>query len=117
MDTYLPECHAFLGHIFLEVNWNSWLARLVQQTTDLAPSSRVHHCLLHLLVKLSSEQTVRQNDKARVLLERAREFSTWHVLEVQALEHALDWYVMSCDPRVVLHEASAVKLIDYQVFG
>jgi hypothetical protein len=59
VDQYLPDCHVFLGGVFIEVNWHPWVAHvLASYPSQIA--SRTHICLLHLLVKLANEPNVRQ---------------------------------------------------------
>jgi hypothetical protein len=59
VDQYLPDCHVFLGGVFIEVCWHSWVGHVL---TSYPPqvASRTHVCLLHLLVKLANEPNVRQ---------------------------------------------------------
>jgi hypothetical protein len=59
VDQYLPDCHVFLGGVFIEVSWHSWVGHVL---TSYPPqvASRTHVCLLHLLVKLANEPNVRQ---------------------------------------------------------
>jgi hypothetical protein len=59
VDQYLPDSHVFLGGVFIEVSWHSWV-RHVLTSYPLQVASRTHTCLLHLLVKLASEPNVRQ---------------------------------------------------------
>ncbi|KAG8314461.1 Ectopic P granules protein 5 [Homalodisca vitripennis] len=55
VDQYLPDCHTFLGAVFIEVPWYTWVAHSATQE-----SSRAHASLLHLLIKLANEPNVRQ---------------------------------------------------------
>jgi len=59
VDQYLPDCHVFLGGVFIEVGWHSWV-RHVLTSYPSQVASRTHICLLHLLVKLANEPNVRQ---------------------------------------------------------
>lgn len=100
IDQYLPDSHLFLGSVFTSVNWSQWMSELM--TTQALPvAGRVHVCLLNLLVKLSNEPNVRQNDRALKLMQEAEKFS-WHLLDALAYDQVINWHVMSCDPRVVL---------------
>jgi hypothetical protein len=52
VDAYLPSCHAFIGQIFVRLDWKTIL-------------HQKHGCqyipiLLRLIVKLSAEPSVRQ---------------------------------------------------------
>ncbi|KAK9711668.1 hypothetical protein QE152_g25341 [Popillia japonica] len=100
-EHYLPDCHVFLGHIFMSVNWPVWLTSIA----DMTPSQvkiRVLHSILILLVKLSNEPKVRANhtDKAKALLVQAECFD-WSLIDQEMYHHIMDWYVMSCDPSVI----------------
>ncbi|KAK5643248.1 hypothetical protein RI129_007093 [Pyrocoelia pectoralis] len=101
VEQYLPECHVFLGYIFIEVPWNNWIQQVLMNASP-AIILRVHQCLLYLLVKLSNEPNVRSNysDKAKSLLVQAENFN-WNVLEPGMYQQIVDWYVMSCDPLVL----------------
>ncbi|XP_049842891.1 ectopic P granules protein 5 homolog isoform X1 [Schistocerca gregaria] len=100
VDQYLPDCHQFLGGMFVEVAWWSWVGHVLS-TFPPALTARAHACLLHLLVKLSCEPSVRQSTKLLPLLLESRRFA-WHLLDSTAFESIANWYVMSCDPRVIL---------------
>lgn len=100
VDQYLPDCHAFLGAIFIEIAWSKWLANA--STTESATAVvRLHTCLLHLLIKLANEPSVRQSGKILSLLVESRRLA-WHLLDAHAYEPVVNWYVMSVDPRAVL---------------
>ncbi|XP_076652381.1 ectopic P-granules autophagy protein 5 isoform X1 [Halictus rubicundus] len=100
IDQYLPESHLFLGSIFTSVNWTTWMNEFVA-TQPLPIAARIHVCLLNLLVKLSTEPNVRQNDRASQLINEAEKFS-WHLLDATAYDPVINWHVMSCDPKVIL---------------
>ncbi|KOC63485.1 Ectopic P granules protein 5 like protein, partial [Habropoda laboriosa] len=100
IDQYLPDSHLFLGSIFTCVHWSLWINELLT-TQSSAVVARVHVCLLNLFIKLSNEPNVRQNDKAVQLVMQAEKFS-WHLLDASAYDHIINWYVMSCDSRIVL---------------
>lgn len=59
VDQYLPDCHVFVGGVFIEVSWHSWV-RHILTSYPLQVASRAHTCLLHLLIKLANEPNVRQ---------------------------------------------------------
>lgn len=59
VDQYLPDCHVFLGGVFIEVSWHSWVGHVLTSYPSQV-ASRTHVCLLHLLVKLANEPNVRQ---------------------------------------------------------
>lgn len=43
-----------------------------------------------------------QTDKVIQLIMEAEKFS-WHLLDAITYDHIINWHVMSCDSRVVLH--------------
>ncbi|KAM0728306.1 Ectopic P granules protein 5-like protein [Formica fusca] len=100
IDQYLPDCHLFLGSVFTWINWSAWIGELII-TQPLPVAARMHICLLNLLVKLSNEPNVRQNEKAVQLVTEAESFS-WHLIDAAAYDQVINWHVMSCDPRVIL---------------
>ncbi|KAG7211797.1 hypothetical protein KM043_011028 [Ampulex compressa] len=101
VDQYLPDSHLFLGSVFTCINWSSWINDLLT-TQPLPVVARMHICLLNLLVKLSNEPNVRQNEKAIQLVVEAEKFS-WHLIDATAYDQVINWHVMSCDPRVILY--------------
>ncbi|XP_053972222.1 ectopic P granules protein 5 homolog [Hylaeus volcanicus] len=101
IDQYLPDSHLFLGSIFTCLNWSVWINDFLA-TQSLPIAARMHVCLLNLLVKLSNEPNVRQNDRTVQLITEAEKFS-WHLLDASAYDQIVNWYVMSCDPRVILY--------------
>ncbi|KAK7871957.1 hypothetical protein R5R35_004755 [Gryllus longicercus] len=100
VDQYLPDCHSFLGAVFIEIPWWNWVGHVLNSYSS-SVSTRAHVCLLHLLVKLASEPTVRQTAKVTPLLQESQKFA-WHLLDSSAYEPVINWCVMSLDPRVIL---------------
>ncbi|XP_043670805.1 ectopic P granules protein 5 homolog isoform X1 [Vespula pensylvanica] len=100
IDQYLPDSHLFLGSVFTCINWSSWINESLT-TFPLAIVARMHICLLNLIVKLSNEPNVRQNERAIQLITQAITFS-WHLVDAAAYDQVINWHVMSCDPRVIL---------------
>ncbi|KAJ8984462.1 hypothetical protein NQ317_012528 [Molorchus minor] len=103
VDQYLPECHSFLGHIFMSVPWPNWLNNFVNTPPQV--KGRVHQCFLNLVVKLCNEPNVRKNysEKAKALLVQVENFD-WSILEPPIFQHVMDWMVMSCDPSVMFKD-------------
>ncbi|XP_020712165.2 ectopic P granules protein 5 homolog isoform X2 [Athalia rosae] len=101
VDQYLPDSHLFLGSVFTSINWQVW-ANEILAIQPLPVAARMHICLLNLLVKLSNEPNVRQNEKAVQIVVSAEKFA-WHLVDAAAYDQVINWYVMSCDPRVILH--------------
>lgn len=99
MEQYLPECHMFLGHVFMEVWWPTWL----NHTMSMQLRIRAHQWLLHLMVKLTTEPNIRSkyNEKAKILVTQAASFN-WDILEPVAYQNVMDWYITSCDSQVLL---------------
>ncbi|XP_063226634.1 ectopic P granules protein 5 homolog [Bacillus rossius redtenbacheri] len=100
VDQYLPDCHAFLGSVFIEVPWWTWVGHVLT-AHPATVTARTHVCLLHLLVKLANEPSVRQSPKITVLLLEAQKFA-WHLVDAASYDQVVNWCVMSCDPRVIL---------------
>lgn len=100
VDQYLPDCHSFLGTIFMSVSWSAWLGHIMSSQHPEA-SNRAHICLLHLFVKLANEPSVRGTSQACSLIQQAQQFH-WDLLDVSAYEPVINWCVMSLDPRAIL---------------
>ncbi|XP_011503160.1 PREDICTED: ectopic P granules protein 5 homolog [Ceratosolen solmsi marchali] len=100
IDQYLPDSHLFLGSVFVSVNWSQWMIELMNNQ-PLPVATRIHICFLNLVVKLSNEPNVRQNERAITIVQDAGKFC-WYLLDSAAYDQIINWHVMSCDPKVVL---------------
>ncbi|XP_066259328.1 ectopic P granules protein 5 homolog [Euwallacea similis] len=100
VDQYLPECHSFLGHIFVEIPWAMWISTFNDAPQQI--KNRVYYCFLNILVKLSIEPKGRKNnlEKDRSIIIQAENFD-WGNLEPLGFQHIMDWVVMSCDSSVI----------------
>lgn len=92
VSQFSPTTHAFLGTVFLKVEWRS---RVEELGEALLPA------LLTLLVKLSGEPSVRQAGALTALLEEAEGWA-WAAITPAHFESVVQWWVMSVDCRVVL---------------
>ncbi|KAH0560783.1 ectopic P granules protein 5 homolog isoform X1 [Cotesia glomerata] len=101
VDQYLPDSHLFLGNIFMMINWTTWINDILA-TQPIAVAGRMHVCLLNLIVKLSNEPNVRQNERAILLVTEAEKFA-WHLVDATVYDQVVNWHVMSSDPRVILN--------------
>nr|XP_018914987.1 PREDICTED: ectopic P granules protein 5 homolog [Bemisia tabaci] len=98
VDQYLPNCHTFLGAIFIEVQWPS----IVSLPHPVPVRTKIHSILLHLLIKLGNEPNVRQSGgRITVLLLEAQKFH-WYLVDSNCYQSVCNWFVMSYDPRVIL---------------
>jgi len=96
MGMFLPSCHAFLGTIFVQIDWKFMIENnLVYSTTKFFPS------LLCLLVKLSGEPNVRQSGKILSVLVEAENWS-WDFVDPVKYEALAQWFVMSIDSKCVV---------------
>nr|XP_053655972.1 ectopic P granules protein 5 homolog isoform X2 [Cherax quadricarinatus] len=128
VEQYLPECHSFIGGVLVQINWSKVLqAALTSHTpadlpltpdihqdhkqqhspanmTSCNPSqsaAKMHMYLLNLLVRISMEPSVRQSPLLQTLLLEAEMFSWW-LIDGDSFQRVVNWWVMSCDPRIVL---------------
>ncbi|XP_045481046.1 ectopic P granules protein 5 homolog [Harmonia axyridis] len=100
VDQYLPECHQFLGQIFISVQWMNWMNQFINCPIQI--KSRVYHCYISLLVKLSNEPNLRSQhvEKFNNLLVQSENLD-WTMLDPVAYQNVMDWYIMSCDSNVI----------------
>ncbi|KAI5698317.1 hypothetical protein M8J75_005068 [Diaphorina citri] len=98
VDQYLPACHTFLSQVFIQIQWNNVIQKYHQSD---ATSTKIHCTLLHLLIKLSNEPSIRQSNKITPLLLEAQGYS-WHLVDAQWYEQVSNWFVMSYEPHVML---------------
>ncbi|KAK6644427.1 hypothetical protein RUM43_000694 [Polyplax serrata] len=100
VNQFLPSSHSFVGNIFINVKWND-LVQYHLSGYDGEIAAKLHICLLHLLVKLSMEPSLKQNEKIICLLNEANDFG-WHLVDSCSYEIILNWFITSCDPRIIL---------------
>jgi hypothetical protein len=81
-----------------------------------APTEKNHQCLMHLLVKLSSEPSIKQNPRVVTVLDDCRQQLSWHLIDSSSFDQALNWFVMGSDPRVVLPDHPELHPVDVAVF-
>ena len=71
---------------------------------------------MHLLVKLSSEPSIKQNSRVVTVLDDCRQQLSWHLIDSSSFDQALNWFVMGSDPRVVLPDHPELHPVDVAVF-
>lgn len=113
LQQYLPECHSFLGHIFLRVTWVPWLYNNIHQW-DPFTKNQILSTLLLMFVKLSYEPSVRENQSLLTILKEAASFP-WHMVDYQGIEGTFDWYVMSTEPSSILCLNSEHSAVDNSI--
>lgn len=59
LQLYLPDCHGFIGQIFLQIDWALWLTQNLD-AWDIATKARMMQALLYIFLKLGHEPTVRE---------------------------------------------------------
>uniref|UniRef100_A0A8D8XCV4 Ectopic P granules protein 5 homolog n=1 Tax=Cacopsylla melanoneura TaxID=428564 RepID=A0A8D8XCV4_9HEMI len=106
VDQYLPACHTFLSQVFIQIQWNNVIQKYHQSDST---SSKIHCTLLHLLIKLANEPSIRQSNKITPLLLEAQSFA-WHLLDAQWYEQVTNWFVMSYEPHVMLQSSCAANV-------
>lgn len=107
---FVPDCHLFIGNIFLRIPWTTWLQQNMT-SWDFMTCQRVLAILLMTFVKLSYEPKVRESIRILQLLQEANKYP-WHLLEYKDVESVLDWFVMSAEPSVILKIPSEHETID-----
>lgn len=112
LEQYLPECHMFLGHVFVQIDWINWISNFPQCPTEL--KAKIYQYYVNLLVKLSNEPSVRSNyvSKINILLVQSEKLD-WSILEPSMFHLIMDWYIMSCD-SVVIFKTDPTD-VDYRV--
>lgn len=86
----------------MNIMWPNWMKHILQ-TDSKVLQLRTHQCILHLLIKLPNEPHIRSNynEKAKNLLVQV-ETLNWDIIEPEMYQQIMDWYVMSCNPLVLL---------------
>lgn len=129
LGRFLPESHAFMGHVWVRVDWSEWFAALQQQqqlnSDGLWPSiggptaerSGQMEELLLVFVKLAMEPNGREerNGGAQALVRMLREAAGWPgwstsaAVSVEALRQVMDAVVLMADPAIVLTTLNAER--------
>lgn len=113
LQQFIPECHTFAGTIFLQIQWKSFITNNLN-TFNYDLRLRVLSSILLNLIKLSCEPNIREEPKIELINEAACTYP-WHLLEYKNVEVAMDWFVMSFEPSVILKMPSDVHLVDESV--
>ncbi|XP_076059738.1 ectopic P-granules autophagy protein 5 isoform X2 [Oratosquilla oratoria] len=117
VDQYLPECHSFVGKIFVQIQWKVVMHNFMPVQSDSGDATcypvldsakeheatRAHVCILNLFSALTLEPVTRQSEKLETLLAEAREYS-WHLLDGPSFENIIYWFLNGCDARIVLDQ-------------
>lgn len=61
---FVPDCHQFVGNVFLRIAWTQWLQQNIS-LWDYATVQRMLSILLMIFVKLSYEPKVREVIEAK----------------------------------------------------
>ena len=96
MGIFSPARHAFLGTIFVQIDWRS----IIENSSQYS-GSKLFPALLCLLVKLSGEPNVRQSGKILSVLTEAENWS-WGFVDSLKYEALAQWFVMSIDCKCVV---------------
>lgn len=100
LSQFLPECHSFMGHVFVRVAWQSWLQQQLQ-IWDSSLRQRMLSSLLMIFTKLSFEPNVRENSTFSTLLMEATTFP-WYWLDFGGIESVFDSFLLIAEPSIVL---------------
>lgn len=121
LQQFLPESHAFMGHVFVRVQWAEWLRQQLP-LWDRGQRSRMLSALLHVYTKLSFEPNVRESHGRQLLamLQEAAAFP-WTALPCDGLLQVMDSLVLLAEPAILLttlnaerhHEAVDAAVLKY----
>ena len=98
ISMFLPQSHAFLGTIFVQINWQFLL---VQKMNELEYVKRAVPSVFCLMIKLSSEPSVRQGGRLLSIVTQSESWP-WELVEFAHFESLVQWYVMSVDCRCIV---------------
>lgn len=119
LQQFLPDCHAFLGHVFVRVDWSAWLRQ--QWTTEWQPiagveqqqqqQQRVLGALLHVFTKLSFEPNIREGQQHTQLVRMLHEAMTfpWSLLPSASVSPVLDGLLLIAEPSILLTTLNAER--------
>lgn len=104
LQQFLPDCHAFIGSVFIQIDWTSW----VRNCTD---SDKSMVSLLSIFVKIAHEPSLSENQVMVRLFKESLQYP-WHVLTATDLEPIFDWFILSCDPAIILRVFGKTRAVD-----
>ena len=96
ISMFLPQCHAFLGTLFVQIDWQTFI-----NNSDETALKRIVPAVLCLIIKLSSEPSVRQGGRLLSIATQAESWA-WSCVEYPHYEALAQWYVMSVDCRCIV---------------
>lgn len=116
---FLPDAHAFLGHVFVRVDWSAWLRRQWTNEWDVVgghhaqqqQQQRVLGALLQVFTKLSFEPNVREGQQHAQLVRMLREAAAfpWSLLAPAAVAPVFDGLVLMAEPSMLLTTLNAER--------
>lgn len=112
---FLPECHAFMGQVFLRVAWQTWLQQQLQ-LWDASVRQKMLSSLLLIFTKLSFEPSVRESAQFGTILAEATTFP-WYLLDFGGIEGVFDSFLLIAEPSIVLALSSEHAHIDAGVLS
>lgn len=104
LQQFLPDCHSFIGSIFIRIDWTLWMRNCTDSDKSMA-------AILTIFVKIAHEPSLSENQEmVRVLTESLQ--YPWHVLTPNELEPIFDWLILSSDPAIILKVPGKTRAID-----
>ena len=98
ISMFLPQSHAFLGTIFVQIDWPRVVAWALETPETVR---RVVPAVFCLMIKLSSEPSVRQGGRLLSIVTKSESWA-WEHVEFSHYEALAQWYVMSVDCRCIV---------------
>lgn len=104
LQQFLPDCHAFIGSIFILIDWSLWMHNCTDSDKSMA-------AILTIFIKIAHEPTLTENPEMVRVLNESLQYP-WHVLTSNELEPIFDWLILSSDPVMILKLPGKTRAID-----
>lgn len=104
LQQFLPDCHAFIGSVFIKIDWKLWMHSCTDSDKSMAS-------ILTIFVKIAHEPSLSENQEMVRVLNESLQYP-WHVLTAHDLEPIFDWLILSSDPVIILKFPGKTRAID-----
>ncbi|EEB10592.1 conserved hypothetical protein [Pediculus humanus corporis] len=117
VDSFSPFMpHTFVENIFIKIKWNEIVQSHLKLQDDDEMSTKIHICLLNLFVKIPVSPIFKQDERVINLLKSANDYS-WHFVDSRHFENVLNYFVKTCDPRIVLSDDKSDNKLEVAILG
>ncbi|XP_006816561.1 ectopic P granules protein 5 homolog, partial [Saccoglossus kowalevskii] len=102
------SCFIFLGSMFSQMNWVEITQHYMRNVSpDIA--TKLHVCLLLLLIMFSREKTIITTNTAMQALIKKSESFQWAYIDSSSYENVVQWLLSNTDPDTILSQRRCME--------